>query len=228
MGIDVFISYSTKDSNDAYTVKNVLETNGISCWIAPESIPGGSNYTKSIPKAISDCKIFILILSSNAQKSLWVPAELEHAYKQAKIIIPFDVENCSLNSDFDFLISRSQRLNAYEKKSEALQKLTNIIKSIIGADDKQAKNIVQRNSNELDASTEKKTVEALVCPHCKSEDISLITNKLIKNVTMGTAILTVPTIALPILGVKKLLGGAEKTKVKSEEKYKCNACGHTW
>ncbi|MGN1202322.1 MAG: toll/interleukin-1 receptor domain-containing protein [Eubacterium sp.] len=115
--------------------------------VAPESIPGGSNYTKSIPKAISDCKIFILILSSNAQKSLWVPAELEHAYKESKIIIPFDVENCSLDSDFDFLLSRCQRLNAYEKKSEALQKLINIIKSIIGADYRQAKNTVPKISN---------------------------------------------------------------------------------
>ena len=40
---EVFISYSTVDAVQAETVRNVLEKNGLSCWMAPRDIPGGSN-----------------------------------------------------------------------------------------------------------------------------------------------------------------------------------------
>ena len=37
---DVFISYKTEDEAQARWVRDTLETNGISCWMAPGSIPG--------------------------------------------------------------------------------------------------------------------------------------------------------------------------------------------
>ena len=55
---EIFISYSTVDAINAETVRNVLEKNGLSCWMAPRDIPGGSNYTKEIPIAIRNCKVF--------------------------------------------------------------------------------------------------------------------------------------------------------------------------
>lgn len=127
----VFISYSSADANDASLIKNVLVKNGINAWMAPESIPYGSNYTKEIPKAISACSVFLLVLSDNAQKSMWVSAEVERAFKCGKIIMPFVIEDCALQDDFDFLLSRSQRITAYEKKSEALENLVNRLKSLL-------------------------------------------------------------------------------------------------
>ena len=127
----VFISYSTADANEAYLIKSVLEKNGVDTWMAPESIPAGSNYTKEIPKAISECSVFLLVLSDSAQKSVWVSAEVERAFKCSKIIMPFVIENCALQDDFDFLLSRSQRITAYEKKADALENLVIRIKSLI-------------------------------------------------------------------------------------------------
>lgn len=48
----VFISYKSEEYDDANWVKSVLEKNGISCWMAPMSIRGGSNYASEIPQAI--------------------------------------------------------------------------------------------------------------------------------------------------------------------------------
>lgn len=127
----VFISYSTADANEAYIIKSVLDKNGVKAWMAPESIPAGSNYTKEIPKAISECSVFLLVLSDNAQKSVWVSAEVERAFKCSKIIMPFVIEDCALQDDFDFLLSRSQRITAYEKKADALENLVIRIKSLI-------------------------------------------------------------------------------------------------
>ena len=69
---EVFISYSTVDAVQAETVRNVLEKNGLSCWMAPRDIPGGSNYTKEIPIAIRNCKVFVLILCDGFDNaSIW-------------------------------------------------------------------------------------------------------------------------------------------------------------
>ena len=76
---EVFISYSSQDSTSAETVRDVLESNGLSCWMAPRDIPGGSDYTKEIPVAIRECTVFVLILSQHAQDSQWVLKELSSA-----------------------------------------------------------------------------------------------------------------------------------------------------
>ncbi len=121
--MNVFISYSTKDLDTANRINNFLKTNGISVWMAPGSIPAGSNYTKEIPRAIKACDVFILILSRNAIQSPWVPAEIENAYKKGKKIIPYAIENYNLPDDFDFLLSRSQRILAYEDKCSGFAQL---------------------------------------------------------------------------------------------------------
>ena len=128
----VFISYSTKDQLQAEAVRNVIEQNGITCWMAPRDIPGGSNYTKEIPNAIRGCQAFVLMLSQNAQSSPWVLKELDSAVNEGKIILPFQLEDITLTDEFNFLLTGAQRYDAYQKKSEALQLLIARIKAIIG------------------------------------------------------------------------------------------------
>lgn len=129
----VFISYSTKDQLQAEAVRNVIEQNGITCWMAPRDIPGGSNYTKEIPHAIRNCQAFVLMLSQNAQNSPWVLKELDRAVNDGKIILPFQLEEITLTDEFNFLLTGAQRYDAYQKKSEALQLLISRIKAIISS-----------------------------------------------------------------------------------------------
>lgn len=128
---DVFISYKAEEFDDANWVKSVLEKNGISCWMAPMCIKGGSSYATEIPRAIRNCKVFVLILSEKAQISKWVPKELDQAINENKIIMPFMLENCSLKDDFNFYLTNVQRYEAYENKSAALEKMISEIKSLI-------------------------------------------------------------------------------------------------
>lgn len=53
---DVFISYKAEETEEAAWVKSVLESNGISCWMAPSCIPGGSSYAVEIPQAIRNAR----------------------------------------------------------------------------------------------------------------------------------------------------------------------------
>ena len=65
----VFISYKAEEYSEACWVKDRLEQAGILCWMAPSSIPGGSNYAMQIPRAIRECSAFVVIVSAKSQES---------------------------------------------------------------------------------------------------------------------------------------------------------------
>lgn len=122
-GKEVFISYKSEEFDKANWVKTILETNEITCWMAPMDIKGGSNYALEIPKAIRECKIFVLILSEKAQTSKWVPKELDQAINEEKTIMPFMLEDCLLKEDFNFYLTNVQRYEAYKNKSAAIERM---------------------------------------------------------------------------------------------------------
>lgn len=132
----VFISYKSEDYENALWVRQVLESNGISCWMAPESIPGGSNYAVEIPQAIRGCSVFVVVVSTLCQESKWVPRELDQAINANKPIMPFMLENCELKDDFNFYLSNVQRYAAYEDKVKTIEKMILEIRSLMEVDEK--------------------------------------------------------------------------------------------
>ena len=134
MGQDVFISYKSEEFQEADWVRQQLESGGISCWMAPNSITGGASYATEIPQAIRSCRVFVLILSRRAQLSQWVPKELDQAINCGKIIMPFMLENCPLEDDFSFYLSNVQRYPAYEGREAAMQRMLREIRTLLGCD----------------------------------------------------------------------------------------------
>lgn len=128
---DVFISYKAEEFDKADWVRQKLENSGVSCWMAPADIPGGSSYASEIPAAIRACKIYVLILSSTAQKSKWIPRELDQAINENKVIMPFMIEDCALQDDFKFYLTNVQRYFAYEDMNNAIVKLIVDIKATL-------------------------------------------------------------------------------------------------
>ena len=188
----VFISYSSKDFAQAQAVRNVLEQNGISCWMAPADIPGGSNYTKEIPIAIRGCQAFVLMLSNNAQNSHWVLKELDSAVNEGKIILPFQLEDVPLSDEFNFLLTGAQRYDAYQRKAEALNLLVARIKAIIGTtapeqpqpeqepqpQPKPEKKKIEFPTFQMPKKEEQKQAfSSAACPACGSLDVTEFPNK---------------------------------------------------
>lgn len=132
---EVFISYKAEEYEEANNVRIILEKNGISCWMAPESIKGGLSYAIEIPKAIKECRVFVVILSEKAQNSKWVPREIDQAINYNKIIMPFAIENCPLKDEFNFYLTNVQRFEAYKNKSLAIEKMVSEIKAILNVSD---------------------------------------------------------------------------------------------
>lgn len=150
---EVFISYKSEEFDKANWVKTILENNGITCWMAPEDIKGGSSYAIEIPKAIRQCKIFVLILSEKAQNSKWVPKELDQAINEGKIIMPFMLDDCLLKDDFNFYLTNVQRYEAYKNKAAAIERMLTEINMILGKDsliDKEDKRISIEDLEDLE------------------------------------------------------------------------------
>lgn len=124
----VFISYSSKDTDAANAVRMMLQNNGIDCWMAPESIAMGEDYSNAIPKAIEVCDLFLLILSANSQGSKWVPKELDSAISHNKPIIPFQIDSEALTTSFNFMLSNIQRIEAFYDLETSYAKLLAHIK----------------------------------------------------------------------------------------------------
>ncbi len=186
---EIFISYSSVDLPQAETVRNVLEKNGLSCWMAPRDIPGGSNYTKEIPIAIRNCKVFVLILSGNAQSSPWVLKELDSAVNCGKVILPFMLEDCALNDEFNFLLTGAQRYSAYQKKAEAMETLIGRIRGILDTPSAQkttqSEETPQPETVATPNATQKKSTAKIVvdyfddakCPACGGDNLKELKGK---------------------------------------------------
>lgn len=182
---EVFISYSSVDLAQANTVRTVLEKNGLSCWMAPRDIPGGSNYTKEIPIAIRNCKVFVLVLSKNAQSSHWVLKELDSAVNSGKVILPFMLEDCALNDEFNFLLTGAQRYAAYQKKAEAMETLIGRIRGILDAPSAAKNDAPQDIPQTIPEEASKPNAQKAAidffgdakCPACGGDDLKVLKGK---------------------------------------------------
>lgn len=139
MSHDAFISYKSCDYETAVWLRSVLETNGITCWMAPQDIPGGSSYAKAIPEAIEHCRILVVVISKNTQSSIWVPKELDTAINKGKIVMPFMVDDVPLRDDFNFYLSNVQRYSAFKNKTAAVEKMIAEIKGVLGGSSQETK-----------------------------------------------------------------------------------------
>ncbi len=128
---DVFISYKAEEFAEASWVRSVLEENGLTCWMAPASIPGGSSYADEIDDAIGNCRVFVLILSQKAQESKWVKKELDMALNKEKVILPFMIENFQLQKAFNYYLTDVQRYTAYLSKANAMNDMIDRINGVL-------------------------------------------------------------------------------------------------
>lgn len=86
----------------------MFEQSDIKIWMANHDIAGGENFASAIVPAIEDCSCFVLLLTQEAQESVWVDKEVERAVHYNKPIVPIRLNTVELNKKFEFYISTSQ------------------------------------------------------------------------------------------------------------------------
>src|ERR1700743_2086964 len=68
MSHDVFISYVPRDKTAANAVRAVLESHGLSCWIASRDLAAGVNTQETTSHAITEANAFVLVFSANTNE----------------------------------------------------------------------------------------------------------------------------------------------------------------
>lgn len=124
----IFISYSSIDTEQAQALRARLERDGLSCWMAPEDIRAGQDYASEIPAAIANCDVFLLFLTDNAQRSTWVPKELDTAINLSRTVIPFVAKDLVMTPAFVFKLVNVQAVTATGNDGKDYASLTKALR----------------------------------------------------------------------------------------------------
>jgi TolB-like protein/Flp pilus assembly protein TadD len=109
---DVFVSYSSKDKASADTICQRLESEGITCWIAPRDVDAGTDWTERIIQAIDSCQVFVLVFSENANHSDHVRREVAKACSSRLAVIPVRIANAVPSSSLAYFLGTVHWLDA--------------------------------------------------------------------------------------------------------------------
>lgn len=132
MNHDVFISYSSLDKEAAQAICHVLEQNEIRCWMAPRDIPPGSEYGDLIDEAIKKASVVVVLFSETAATSLWVKGELNIAFEEQKVIIPFRLDKTPLQGQNRVILNQKHWIDAYPDYKTKFNDLVIAVASSVG------------------------------------------------------------------------------------------------
>jgi adenylate cyclase len=109
---DIFISYSSKDRQQALQLVELLTSAGLSVWIDKQGIDLAASWSKEIVQAIDGCKAFVVLLSERAVASHNVIKEVSLASQRRKKILPLDLEPVKLTEELEYHLAGIQRAPA--------------------------------------------------------------------------------------------------------------------
>src|SRR5579863_1265768 len=113
MARDVFISHAGDDASVAVEVCALLESRGLRCWMAPRDVSAGAVWDEAILDAIERSRVFLLILSQNANQSPFVKNEVNRAFSQSKPIVTFRLENVAPGRSLELYLARHHWTDAF-------------------------------------------------------------------------------------------------------------------
>lgn len=125
---DIFISYSTMDSEVVLEFVSKLENSGITYWLDAMDIGWGENIVDRVFAGIQSSKYVVVFVSENSLKSQWVRNEITTAFKREMEgnsfkILP--ILTCSADSFFKIFPYLTV------KKFLVLDRIENIVNELI-------------------------------------------------------------------------------------------------
>ncbi len=146
---DVFISHSSKDNEVVNKISELLESNKISFWLDLNDIPAdGGTFAGHITQGISQAKVFLLVLSKEANASPHVLNEINLAFSKR---LPFIIYNLDLNEseftdDLKYYLASKQFIKVRELgEQKSLLKLLNYIKDRLSGVEEDSTAVVPAN-----------------------------------------------------------------------------------
>ena len=95
---EVFLSHASLDHRHADRLRRILVAHEIPVWFSPHRIHGAQQWQDEIGSALARCGWFMLLLTPNAVKSMWVKRELNYALIEKRYkdrIVPVLLQRCN-------------------------------------------------------------------------------------------------------------------------------------
>ena len=207
---DIFISYSEKDKKLADAICHYLEERKIRCWIAPRDVRAGYDFASEIVKAIKDCKTLLLVLSENSNNSKHVTNEIDIAFQNSKLIVPFKIENTILNDSMTYYLNKKHWIDAFPNPSENFELLFEQLKKVMP---------VSSEDNNLDDEDSERSLsykEIKAVDNLTSQPSSL-NEKKIKSTKKKTIFIVAITLLLILISVFVIVDHFAWQKAKKED-----------
>jgi hypothetical protein len=119
----IFLSYAMADSEQAYKLQNLLSQQLNSKIFTTDSLSAGENWVPKLKRALSECDLFIVVLSPNSIGSKWVLYELGAAWGLGKPIIPV-VTHPEILSNIPLVLRETKLVNFKDfENPEALYRI---------------------------------------------------------------------------------------------------------
>ncbi|MBN1434594.1 SUMF1/EgtB/PvdO family nonheme iron enzyme [Candidatus Fermentibacterales bacterium] len=131
----VFIAHSSEDQSIASRILEVLEAEGVRCWIAPRDIPLGTQWAEAILDAIEASSALLLVFSAGSNDSPQVLREVERAVSKRVPIFPVKIDQTEPCRAMEYYLSSHQWKQLFPGRIEdRLSELLPSMKAQLGMD----------------------------------------------------------------------------------------------
>ena len=113
-----FISYASLDRAAAEHVRELIESRGIPCWMAPRDIAPGKEYGEEIIRAIESASVLVLVFSEHVNASRHVVNEVSRAFSRNKMIMPIRIQDATPAKSLELFVSSSHWVDAWSEPLE--------------------------------------------------------------------------------------------------------------
>lgn len=110
--MQIFISHSSHNAEDAARICEILEQNGTKCFIAPRDIRSGRPYAEELIDGIDHSAAVILLMTEDANHSPHVLREVERAVSKSIPILVYKLEEVELSKSMEYFLMTHQWISA--------------------------------------------------------------------------------------------------------------------
>ena len=129
----VFISHGSEDRDEAVALCALVESHGVTAWIAPRDVRPGGDYSEALQAAIEGCAAFVVLVTDTANKSPYVRAETEMAFSNGKPIFPVRTSDIKPGAGLAFFLKIRHWTDAFGKDRDAsLERLALELRTLTG------------------------------------------------------------------------------------------------
>lgn len=105
---DIFISFSSRQTEEAERICRLLEENGYGCFISTRDLNPGEEYAAQLIDNIAGSKAVVLLLSEDSNSSPHVLREVEYAVSKKVPIMVYSLEQVKLSKSMEYYLMTHQ------------------------------------------------------------------------------------------------------------------------